>query len=156
MAQATHKTQSGRQPGALWGLLALASITLTLFVVALLVIFESGREQPVLASTATPEGVVQRYYAAAYRGDYAAAYAMLSESARRERSLSEFQSIMRYQRASEMQIANVAIHGDTATVTVTLTYFSGDGLFGGSQWSNQTDLLLERDGETWRITGEPF
>jgi len=30
------------------------------------------------------------------------------------------------------------------------------GLFGGSEWSSRADLLLERDGDTWQIVGEPF
>ena len=55
-----------------------------------------------------------------------------------------------------MRIDDVVIHTDTATVTVTVTHVEGGGLFGGGEWSNRADLLLERDGDTWQIVGEPF
>jgi hypothetical protein len=99
---------------------------------------------------------VQRFFDATYRGDYVAAYAMLSDTTRRELSLADFQERVRYERESEMRVDTVAIHGATATVTVTVTHYSPGGLFGGGEWSTRYDILLERDGDTWRILGEPF
>jgi hypothetical protein len=139
-----------------WGLGALAIGALILIVIALISIPLAGQRTPEFAPTTAPEGVVQRYFDALYRGDYVAAYAMLSDEVRRERSLADFQERMRYERESEVRIDDVVIHDNTATVTVTMTHVEGGGLFGGSEWSNRADLLLERDGDTWQIVGEPF
>ncbi|HMP72164.1 MAG TPA: hypothetical protein PKE55_02770 [Kiritimatiellia bacterium] len=146
--------REGRRVG--WGLLAIAAGALILMIAGVLVIALAGGREPPLAPASTPEGVVQRFFAATYRGDYAGAYALLGESTRRERTLAEFQASMRYQRDGEMRVDAVAIHDGTATVTVTVTHFSPGGLFGGGEWSTQYDMLLERDGATWRIVGEPF
>lgn len=155
MADAARDTvREGRRVG--WGLFAIAAGALTLIIAAVLTIVLSGGREPDLAPASTPEGVVQRFFAAIYRGDYAAAYAMLDEPTRRERSLAEFQASMGYQRDSEMRIDAVVIHDGTATVTVLLTHFSPGGLFGGSVWIAQHDILLERDGATWRIVGAPL
>lgn len=157
MLEVTHEPQIGNRRGRPgWGLIAIAGGALALVLIALIAIPFAGRQQPEFAPISTPEGVVQRFFDATYRGDYAAAYAMLSEATRRERSLAEFQTQLRYQRDSEMRVNAVAVHDQTATVTVTVTQFSPGGLFGGSEWSTQYDILLERDGETWRIVGWPF
>lgn len=157
MAQTTRDTvREGRRPGGGWGLLAIAAGSLTLVIAAVIAIALAGGRAPDMAPASTPEGVVQRFFAATYRGDYASAYALLSESTRRERTLAEFQERMSYQRDSEMRVDAVAIHEGTATVTVTVTHFSPGGLFGGGEWSTQYDMLLERDGASWRIVGEPF
>jgi hypothetical protein len=143
------------RPHGGWGLPALAAGAVILVVIALVAIPMADR--PVeLAPASTPEGVVQRFFDATYRGDYVAAYAMLSDETRRELSLAEFQARMRYERESELRVDDVALHGETATVTVTVTHYSPGGLFGGDEWSTRYDLLLEQEGDTWRILGEPF
>lgn len=144
-----------RRPEFSWGLLALALGAFGLIAVALLTIALAGRPAE-LAPASTPEGVVQRFFDAAYRRDYVAAYAMLSEETRDDLSLADFQARLRYERQSELRVDEVALHGETATVTVTVTYYSPGGLFGGSEWSSQYDLMLEREGDTWRIIGQPF
>lgn len=156
MVPITHDPQINvRRPRLAWGLAALIVGALALVVVALVAIPRGGRP-PELAPASTPEGVVQRFFDATYRGDYVAAYAMLSDATRRELSLADFQARMRYERESELRVDDVALHGETATVTVTVTHYNPGGLFGGGEWSTQYDLLLERDGDTWRILGEPF
>lgn len=151
-----HNQREDRRPRGGWGLPAIAISALILIVVALVAIPLAGRRPPELAPASTPEGVVQRYFDATYRGDYAAAYAMLSPTTREELSLAEFQARLRYQRESEMRVETVAIHDGTATVAVSLTHFSPGGLFGGNEWTTEFDVLLERDGESWLIVGEPF
>jgi hypothetical protein len=157
MIPATHEapSQARRLRGG-WGLPALAIGALVLIVIAVIAIPLAGRQTPVLAPITTPEGVVQRFYDAIYRGDYTAAYAMLSDATQQEQSLADFQARWRYERESEMRIDNVRLHDSTATVTVTVTHFSPGGLFGGGEWSAQYDVLLERAGETWRIIGSPY
>jgi hypothetical protein len=157
MLQQTHKApaETQRQPRQ-WGITALAGGALLLIVLALVAIPLLGRRPVEFAPITTPEGVVQRFFDATYRGDYAAAYAMLSETTQKEQSLAEFQEQSRYRNDSEMRVDNVAMHTDTATVTVTLTYFSPGGLFGGGEWTTEYDVLLEQDGDTWRIVGMPL
>jgi len=157
MAHATTDSHPARRRlSGSWGLFALAGGALALVVIALIAIAMADRRQPELAPDSTPEGVVQRFFAATYRGDYAAAYGMLSDTAQHERSLAEFQERMRYERQSEMRVDAAAVHGETASVIVTVSHFSAGDIFGGGEWSAQYDLLLERDGDSWRITGEPF
>lgn len=151
-----HPPAERRQIGGSRWLLALAAGAILLVIVALVAIPLAGRQPAELAPASTPEGVVQRFFAAAYRGDYAAAYAMLDDTTRRDLTLAEFQSRLRYERDSEMRVDGVALHGETATVSVTVTHYSPGGLFGGDEWTTPYDLLLERDGDTWRIIGEPF
>jgi hypothetical protein len=157
MTHVTRELRPGgrRAPGG-WGLIAFAVGGLILVVIALIAIPLAGNRPAELAPASAPEGVVQRFFAATYRGDYTAAYAMLSAETQREVSLADFQARLRYERASEMRVDDVVIHDGTATVTVIVTHYSPGGLFGGSEWSSQTDLLLERDGDSWLIVGEPF
>lgn len=157
MAPTTPGPQVGyRRPQVSWGLLSLTVGALVLIGAALLAIVLVGQRPAEFAPISTPDGVVQRFFDATYRGDYASAYAMLSETTRRDRSLAEFQERLRYERESEMRVDAVVVHDGTATVTVTVTHFSPGGLFGGNEWSSQYDILLERDGDTWKIVGEPF
>lgn len=145
-----------RRPQVSWGLLSLTVGALVLIGAALLAISLAGQRPAEFAPISSPDGVVQRFFDATYRGDYASAYAMLSETTRRDRSLAEFQERLRYERESEMRVDAVAIHNGTATVTITVTHFDPGGIFGGSEWNSQYDILLERDGDTWRIVGEPY
>jgi len=157
MAPITPESQARHhRPQVSWGLVSLTVGALVLIGAALLAISLAGQHPAEFAPTSSPDGVVQRFFDATYRGDYASAYAMLSDETRRDLSLVEFQAQLRYRSESEMRVDKVAIHAETATVTVTVTQFSPGGLFGGNEWSNQYDILLERDGETWRIVGEPF
>lgn len=139
-----------------WGIAALATGALLLIVLSLATIPLLGRRPMEFAPITTPEGVVQRFFDATYRGDYAAAYAMLNDATQADLTLAEFQAQSRYRDDSEMRIDTVATYADTATVTVTLTYFSPGGLFGGGEWSTQYDVLLERADDSWRIVGTPF
>ncbi|NJN15266.1 MAG: hypothetical protein HC822_02670 [Oscillochloris sp.] len=153
---ASDSTITGRHSLSGWGLPAIGIAALLLVIVALGAFPLIGRNRPDLAPLSTPEGVVQRFFGAVYGGDYVAAYAMLSVDAQREVTLNEFQQRLRYERESEMRIDTVAIHTDTATVTVTITHFGSGGLFGTNEWSNRYDLLLERSNETWLLMSAPF
>lgn len=155
MLEVTPQTVSERRRPA-WGLIGLAAGALVLVVAALVTLAVAERRQPVLAPASTPEGVVERFFDATYRGDYAAAYAMLDAPTRQHRTLAAFQARAQSLREAEVRVDAVAIHGQTATVTVTVTHFTPGGLFDSGAWSDRYDVLLERDGDTWRIVGEPF
>ena len=138
-------------------LIVLIVGALLLVAVGLVALPLIARRSPTLFPAATPEGVVQRFYQAAYAGDYAAAYALVSSDTRQQLSLVELQQQM----SSELQHSQIRITraqniGDHATVWVTQTTVQPDGLFGSGELSFEREILLEREGEAWTISGGPF
>lgn len=155
MLETTPRTTAHHgRPG--WGLIALVAGALVLIVAALVTLAVGARREPTLAPASTPEGVVERFFAATYGGDYAAAYAMLSAKTRADTTLADFQARMQWLRETEMRVEAATVHGATATVTITITHFTPGGLFNSGAWSDRYDMLLERDGDAWLIVGEPF
>lgn len=144
-----------RPPRAAWGLLGLIAGAVVLIVIALLVIPTVSRRPQDLAPLSTPEGVVEHFYDAVYRGNYMAAYGLLSEQTRRDIPLEGFEGYVSYHRQSEMRVDAVVVHDSTATVTITVTQFDPGGIFGGNDWSFESKVLLAREGDSWRIIGLP-
>ena len=139
------------------GLAGLAAGALLLIVVALIAVPLAARRTPALAPAASPEGVVQRFYQAAYAGDYTAAYAFLSAETQRGLSLIELQQQLSASlQHSQVRAAASRLAGAQATVQVTLTHFGSDGIFGSSEWQEQREVLLAREGEEWKIVSGPF
>jgi hypothetical protein len=139
------------------GLLALILGAVLLIVVGLIAVPLAARRTPSLAPATTPEGSVERFYQAAYAGDYGAAYGFLSTETQRRLSLIELQqqlsgNLQRSQaRVSASQVADTH-----ATVRVTLTHFSSDGIFGSNEWTEEREILLQREDEAWKIVSGPF
>jgi len=105
----------------------------------------------------TPEGIVQRFYAAAYRGDYRLAYSYLGMDAQRMLSVVDLQQQLNPDlQQSQVRIGAATISDTSATVRVTLTHFSSDGLFGSQEWSTEREVLLQREGDAWKIVGGAF
>jgi hypothetical protein len=144
-----------RPPCAVGGLLGLVVAAVALIGLALLVIPTVSRRPLELALLSTPQGVVQHFYDAIYRGNYGAAYALLSDQTQREVPLEGFQGYANFSRESEMRVDAVEINDTTATVTITVTHFEPGGIFGGNDWSYESEVLLEREGDSWRIIGLP-
>lgn len=144
-----------RPPRAVWGLLGLIAAAVALIGVALLMIPTVSRRPLELAPLSTPEGVVQHFYDAIYRGNYGTAYALLSDQTQRDMPLEGFQGYANFNRESEMRVDAVEVNDATATVTITVTHFEPGGIFGGNDWSYESKVLLEREGDSWRIIGLP-
>ncbi len=149
--RANHAPRADR---GLWLLIAGALI----LVIAGLISIPLFRNRSVpLAPAGTPEGVVQRFYQAAYAGDYTAAYAFLSREARERLSIAELQQQLGSElRDSQARVGRATIHGDTATVEVTLTRYAPGGLFGSNEWTEQRQVLLQRESDGWRISSGAF
>lgn len=131
---------------------ALALITIGLVSLPLL-----AWRTPTLAPATTPEGIVQRFYAAAYRGDYRLAYSYLGTDAQRMLSVVDLQQQLNPDlQQSQVRIGAAAISDTSATVRITLTHFSSDGLFGSQEWSTEREVLLQREGDAWKIAGGAF
>lgn len=130
---------------------------LALIVLGLLSIPFAARREPTLAPASTPEGVVQRFYQSVYAGDYASAYDLVSEDTRAHISLLELQQQLSSELDnSQLRVGAITDHGETATVAVTLTYVEPGGIFGAGEWTRDLQILLQRDGESWRIISGPF
>lgn len=139
------------------GLVALIAGALVLIAIGLVSMALFARATPVLAPADTPEGTAQRFYAAAYQGDYAASHRLLSAGLQRELSEFELQQRMSAElKQTQIRVGVAAIHGDSATVLVTMTHYSQDGLFGAEEWTSTHELGLQREGGAWTIAGGPF
>jgi hypothetical protein len=139
------------------GLLFLLLGALLLIVIGLVSIPLLAGRTPSLAPETTPEGVVQRFYAAAYRGDYQAAYGYVSADAQRRLALADLQQqISSDLQKSQARVGTASINGASASVRVTFTHFEPGGLFGSQEWSFNREVLLQREGDAWKIIGGAF
>lgn len=139
------------------GLLLLVGGALVLIVLGLIAIPLATRRAPTLAPAGTPEGAVQRFYQAAYARDWATAYSFLSADARAQLSLAGLQQQLSGElQDSRAQVSATTITADSATVDVTLSYFRPDGLFGSSEWNTTRQVLLQREGDSWKISSGAF
>ena len=130
---------------------------LALIVIGLVSIPLLAWRTPTLAPVTTPEGIVQRFYAAAYGGDYRLAHSYLAGDAQRMLSVVDLQQQLNLDlQQSQVHIGAAIINDTNATVRVTLTHFSSDGLFGSQEWSTEREVLLQREGDTWKIAGGAF
>ena len=139
------------------GLAALILGALLLIAAGLIAIPLAVRRTPSLAPAATPEGTVQRFYQAAYNGDYSAAYAFLSADTQRRLSLIELQQQLSVELPrSQVRISTTRVTDSHATVRVILAHFSPDGIFGSNEWQEEREVLLQREGAAWKIVSGPF
>jgi hypothetical protein len=146
-----HESRADR---GLWLLIAGALI----LAIAGLISIPLLRNRAVpLAPADTPEGVVQRFYQAAYGGDYTAAYELVSHDVRERIAIADLQQQLSSElRDSQAHVGRATIHGDTATVEVTLTHYAPGGLFGSNEWTEQRQVLLQREDGAWRISSGAF
>jgi hypothetical protein len=128
-----------------------------LIVAGLIAIPLAARRSPALAPETTPEGVVQRFYQAAYAGDYATAHGYLGAAVRAQLSALDLQQQLAPQlRQTQMRVSSTIVHDSAATVRVALTHIQPGGLFGSSEWTEQFDIALAREGEAWKIVSGRF
>jgi hypothetical protein len=139
------------------GMLVLIVSALTLIAIGLVSIPLMTGRTPTLAPITTPEGVVQRFYAAAYDGDYRLAYSYVGADAQRALSVVDLQQQLSPDlQQSQVRVGTATINDTSATVPVTLTHFSSDDLFGSQEWSAEREVLLQREGDTWKLVGGAF
>jgi len=104
-----------------------------------------------------PAGVVQNYVLALYKMDYPRAYSYLAEGQSKP-DLDHFRQTFTVQRFDlsnfGMQVGDVIINGDDATVSVTLMN-AGNGPFNDIQRNLQTAVLRRQSG-AWKIDNIPY
>lgn len=139
------------------GMTALIVSALALIAIGLVSLPLMAWRTPTLAPVTTPEGIVQRFYAAAYQGDYSLAYSYLGTDAQGALSVVDLQQQLNPDlQQSQVRIGAATISDTSATVRVTLTHFSSDGLFGSQEWSTEREVLLQHEGNAWKIVGGAF
>jgi hypothetical protein len=139
------------------GMTVLIVSALALIAIGLASIPLMAWRTPTLAPTTTPEGIVQRFYTAAYGGDYRLAYSYLGADAQRALAVVDLQQQLNPDlQRSQVRVGAATISDSSATVPVTLTHFSSDGLFGSQEWSTEREVLLQREGDAWKIVGGAF
>lgn len=139
------------------GFLLLIVGAVVLILLGLISIPLIVRRPPSLAAANTPEGVVQRFYQAAYQGDYQSAYGFLSSDTQHRLSQSDLhQQLSGELQNSQMGVSKTMVHDSTATVTITLTYVRPGGIFSSGEYSSSREVLLRREGDAWKIDSGPF
>ncbi len=146
-----------KRPSVDRGFLLLVVGAILLIIVGLISLPLLTRRTPALAPVNTPEGTVQRFYQAAYQDDYQAAYHFLSSDSQLQLTMAELQQQLASElKNSQMVVSKTTVHEPTATVTVKLTYVQPGGLFSTGQYTNDREVLLQRQGSDWKILSGPF
>jgi hypothetical protein len=152
-----HEAHAAGRPAHDRGLLMLVGGAIVLIVVGLISIPVAMNRTPTIAPAGTPEGVVQRFYQAAYGGDYQTAYTFLSADTQRAVSVVAFQQQMGWEvQNSQMRVTSSTTHDSSATVRVTVTHVEPSGIFGSGEWQNNVEVVLRREGDAWKIVSGPF
>jgi hypothetical protein len=125
-----------------------------LIVVALVVVMT--RPAPTFRAEDTAEGVAYNYLLALQQGDYERAYGYISPDINCYPSNADrFISDLNWDASLDGSSLSVDIAFTTrqrATVSVQETRFSQGDLLDSSQYTYSFDILLKRDGDTWKIT----
>lgn len=139
------------------GLAWLVGGALVLIVLGLVAVPLAARRTPTLAPASTPEGVVQRFYQAAYAQDWPTAYSFVSADVQRTLSRDDLtRQLIGTNPDSRIQVRSSTINGNSATVSVTITSFWQGGLFNSGESSIDQAVVLSREGQDWKITSGPF
>ena len=131
------------------GLLVIAGITVIVL------------RQPVQQIPAgTPSATIQQFYNALAQRDYDRAYMLFSDTMYNKPTREEFINYTANRfgpntPTSRAQIDHESINGNSATVTVKVTYFYSSPMGGTNEYSNIEAFGLQRDSDTWRITDLP-
>lgn len=101
----------------------------------------------------TPEAAVQGYVQAVFERDGPAAETFLASDSRCdvddiERGLTD--------ESARVVLRDSEVEDGTARVRVEFVYSSADGPFDAYEYSQERTFRLVREGEEWRLTGEPW
>lgn len=132
-------------------LLVIVGAVAVLVVVALAVVFSRGG--PELLDERTPQGVVQRYAAAAIDGDEAAASAYLTDRARE--NCQGFESLAAS--STRVTLVSTTERPESADVVVAIVVSQGGGSpFGASEYETEGAFDLVKSGGKWFIDSVPW
>ena len=154
----TASTPSALQPKAdrfLIGILIGVVVLLAVAGLSLLVLRQPPRELP----ADSPGGTVQRFFSALEQRNYSQAYDLLSDHMEHKPTRDAFTRYLADQytygtQAARVRIDTEQIDGQTATVTVRVTYYYGGGLplVGSNEYTSTETFTLAQEASRWRIT----
>lgn len=124
--------------------LLLAGVVVTLLV--------TGAPETVYPED-SPEGTVATYLRLLEDGEVEQAYALVSMRIDREQFRQQFSNWS--ERSHRVTLVRSSTDGDSATVVVDVSTFSG-GAFGASDQTSRHTFTLERRNGSWRITGPQY
>ncbi len=101
----------------------------------------------------SPEGTVATYLRLLEDGEVEQAYALVSMRIDREQFRQQFSNWS--ERSHRVTLVRSSTDGDSATVVVDISTFSG-GAFGASDQTNRQTFTLRRQNGSWRITGPEY
>lgn len=130
-------------------LLGILAVIAVLVVIAVVVVFTRGT--PELHDEGTPERAVQEYAAAVIDGDLDAAGELLAPTPTDDCVESGAVST-----DLRLTLVDTRVHGETATVTVSVASGYSSGPFGGSGYEYEDTFQLERSGDGWLISSAPW
>lgn len=101
----------------------------------------------------SPEGTVATYLRLLEDGEVEQAYALVSMQLDREQFRQQFSYWS--ERSHRVTLVRSSMDGDSATVVVDVSTFSG-GAFGASDRTSRHTFTLRRENGAWRITGPEY
>jgi len=100
----------------------------------------------------TPDGAVQAYLSAVLKGDNEEAAGFLAPDSRCDVQDLDRTNVVE---AARVDLIDTEIDGDSARVTVEVSFSSGGGPFQGSATEDHT-FRLSRSGDRWLLVGLPW
>jgi ketosteroid isomerase-like protein len=129
-----------------------------LVVVAIIVVLSRGQEEYIPDDT--PAGVVHNYFLALQREEYDKAYQYLADDLENKPDLDRFiTTVDDFGNRSEaaLQVGQSTITNSRARVEVTITTYSGGGLFDSGSYSNRNTAHLRlNDNGAWQLIEFPY
>jgi hypothetical protein len=138
-------------------LLLIGAGIVVLVVVAVIAVVALGSRAGPTFSADTPEGVVQRYLAAAEDQDHETAWGYLSADVQADMSLEEYRRTARDygyygEQTRRVLFDRSEVEGDRARVWLTVEEYYGGGPFGGGEtYRSERPIALVREDGAWRI-----
>lgn len=129
-----------------------------LVIAAVAVVMTRTRSEQYVADD-NPAGVVHNYYLAIQREEYQKAYTYLSDDIPGKPSLDEFITTIDSNRTydnSTLSIDSTTTANNRARVKVTITTFSGGGLFDRGSYSRPEVVQLQLENNQWKILQFPY
>ena len=132
-------------------LLVGGAIALLLAGVAVTLVVSRGPETTYPPDS--PEGTVAGFLRLLEDGEVDQAYDLVAMEIDRDQFRRQFSDWS--ERSRRVTLVRSSIDGDSATVVVDISTFSG-GAFGASEYTNRHTFTLERRNGAWRITGPEY
>ncbi len=133
--------------------LLLVGGTIALLLAGVVVTLLVTRAPETVYPEDSPEGTVATYLRLLEDGEVEQAYALVSMRIDREQFRQQFSYWS--ERAHRVTLVRSSMQGDSATVVVDISTFSG-GAFGPSDQTRRQSFTLRRQNGSWRITSPEY